>query len=324
MKYNELLNKMLAKASDSVIIIENLLNAGKASQIDIDVMKEKLRELYNATIIVEKEFCSTDNLIETKDETPHPPKQVKKKTVIVTPDDKSASPPDTALKKTGPGAAFGNEEIASPIAPQEENNEDVKKAVFKIEDYFKDVDEEFILPSKLKMQDEAIESFKTITNKPAAKEHQDSDLQSTASEPKAPEVIDATEEINPPEEIPNTEEAETKIELAEPAENEAKEKQDRRLLDFIASQKQEFKLAENLNRKPLANIKSGVGINDVFMFTKELFEGNRQHYIDVVSDLDSFASLEDALQYIHSNLQWDYEKPATKKFMTLLSRRFLN
>jgi len=366
MNYTGLIDKILQDIEDAKTIATSLQKREAPSQLDIDSLREKLRTLYDSTLILEREKTDKPVQESSTEKTEHqneitPPelqvkpehKQAKNK------EEKEPAKADETLFADNIEKASDSEEIASPISPQE-----AKKAVSEIEDYFKDVDDEFVLPSKLKIHNEAIESFKSITKKVEDTEAPSEEKKSikpitkeqTAIKPSEAAVIQETD-LSEERTTEPTIKAETKTEkettsiketpapiqeikaIQEAAENTtekenielpAKEetgqriqKNDNRLLNFISQQKQEFKLADNLNRKPLSNIKSGVGINDVFLYTKELFNGVRQDYIDTVSDLDSLESLDSALEYIHNNFSWDFEKQATKKFMNLLNRRFL-
>lgn len=70
------------------------------------------------------------------------------------------------------------------------------------------------------------------------------------------------------------------------------------------------------------DINRAIGINDRFLFIKELFDGDKDLFGKTISTLNSCSSLDDALMYIHENFRWNSEEPAVKQLVLLLYRRF--
>jgi uncharacterized protein (UPF0333 family) len=85
-------------------------------------------------------------------------------------------------------------------------------------------------------------------------------------------------------------------------------------------------IAAQHSRQPISNIKSTIGINDKFIYLKELFKGNVEEYgaaLDKLNDFDSYAEAEDYFQELKEKYNWD---PDTKSFhglAELLLRRYL-
>jgi hypothetical protein len=83
-------------------------------------------------------------------------------------------------------------------------------------------------------------------------------------------------------------------------------------------------LSSRLQTAPLVTIASGVGLNDRFLYIRELFQGNSDLYGKTVSKLDAAGSLNDALDFIDRNFDWDKENSTVQKFIHLVHRRHGN
>lgn len=87
---------------------------------------------------------------------------------------------------------------------------------------------------------------------------------------------------------------------------------------------------DNKGNKSLANdfqkinsIKDSLTINQKFMFTKALFEGDFEKFSEAVSELDKRKNFDDALLYLESRLsKWDQESEEFHEFMELIEKRF--
>ena len=80
-------------------------------------------------------------------------------------------------------------------------------------------------------------------------------------------------------------------------------------------------LSSKLKTAPLASIVSGIGLNDRFLFLRELFNGESSLYNSTVKQLDAASSLEEALDFISRNFDWDDKNESVKKFLDLVQRR---
>lgn len=73
---------------------------------------------------------------------------------------------------------------------------------------------------------------------------------------------------------------------------------------------------------PVANLQTAIGINDRFLFTRELFEGNKDAFAETVRKLDSMTSIHDAAIYLRENFKWK-KNDTSLKFIELVKRRFV-
>jgi hypothetical protein len=74
---------------------------------------------------------------------------------------------------------------------------------------------------------------------------------------------------------------------------------------------------------PIADLSKGIGLNDKFLFAKELFDGKAQHFEKTIIRINSMKSFEEASQYIKDNFSWKENSSVVKHFITLVRRRFM-
>lgn len=85
-------------------------------------------------------------------------------------------------------------------------------------------------------------------------------------------------------------------------------------------------LVARLQRKPVTDLIAAIGINDKFLFLNELFGGSMEKYNKSIRSLNSFSTLLGAKTYMSElqiEFQWDCESEAYKKLNDLIERRFL-
>lgn len=72
---------------------------------------------------------------------------------------------------------------------------------------------------------------------------------------------------------------------------------------------------------PIVSLQSAIGINDRFLFTRELFEGNAQHYQETMAKLDAMQNLQEAASFLRAHYTWK-KSDTSLKFIELVRRRF--
>jgi flagellar biosynthesis GTPase FlhF len=83
------------------------------------------------------------------------------------------------------------------------------------------------------------------------------------------------------------------------------------------------KLEHKLSRMPVRNIRAAIGINDRFLFTRELFEGNGDAFNGAVNKIDDMKSIKEAVAFLRDNFKWK-KNETSLKFVDLVKRRFIN
>ena len=82
-------------------------------------------------------------------------------------------------------------------------------------------------------------------------------------------------------------------------------------------------MATKLQNKPILDLTKAIGINDKFMFTKELFNGNAELYARTIRALNEFTDINDAFFYIQEHFSWDDKNEAANQLMELVRRKLL-
>lgn len=135
-----------------------------------------------------------------------------------------------------------------------------------------------------------------------------------------------------PAEKPQTEpvwELETNIELPKIETTNTHTTQERHATLGETLQKTKRFLSDDFDEKddvlltPIENLAKGIGLNDKFLFSKELFDGNSQKFNATINAINAMNSLEEAEEYINANFAWVQNNSVAKHFMTLVRRRFL-
>jgi hypothetical protein len=79
---------------------------------------------------------------------------------------------------------------------------------------------------------------------------------------------------------------------------------------------------EMIKTKSVTNLAEAIGINDKFLFIREIFNGDQESYDQALLKLDSAGNLEDAKATILAFAGENKENEAVKLFMSILKRKF--
>jgi hypothetical protein len=82
-------------------------------------------------------------------------------------------------------------------------------------------------------------------------------------------------------------------------------------------------LSSRLQSQPLQDISSAIGINDRFLFIKELFDGNSKKYDETIKVLNTSPNFNDAFNYLNENFNWDMDDPAVQTLLELTRRKHI-
>lgn len=75
--------------------------------------------------------------------------------------------------------------------------------------------------------------------------------------------------------------------------------------------------------KPIDDLRKGIGINDRFFFTRELFNSNAELMNQTLDQLNNMKDLKSAEAFLETNFSWESNNEAVKPFKDLVKRRFL-
>jgi len=81
-------------------------------------------------------------------------------------------------------------------------------------------------------------------------------------------------------------------------------------------------VTEILKTKPLKTISEAIGVNDKFLFIKEIFNGSPESYNQAISRLDDAKNISDARTVIMSYTGNDPENETVKQLLDLVKRKF--
>ncbi len=96
-------------------------------------------------------------------------------------------------------------------------------------------------------------------------------------------------------------------------------------INKVEEKEQKKQTATNVQKPPVSDLKSTIGINDKFLFTNELFKGNMQEYSIAIQQLNTCDTLESAMLYFQSLQQlynWDPKNETQKRLLELVDRRY--
>ncbi|MCF8370115.1 MAG: hypothetical protein K9H64_00745 [Bacteroidales bacterium] len=95
------------------------------------------------------------------------------------------------------------------------------------------------------------------------------------------------------------------------------------LYDLISGNKADKDIVSQFKKQPVTDINKAVSLNDKIWFTKELFNNDGALYKKYVDQLNQSTDLEEGLNIITSNFDWDSESRVVQKFLSIVSRRFI-
>ena len=81
-------------------------------------------------------------------------------------------------------------------------------------------------------------------------------------------------------------------------------------------------ISQRLKTKPISSLKEAIGINDRFLFIREIFNNNKDAYAQAISRLEHAESLCDASAIIMSYTGDGNENEAVKQLLDVVKRKF--
>lgn len=95
-----------------------------------------------------------------------------------------------------------------------------------------------------------------------------------------------------------------------------------RLNEQMGSMRDDDNVSDILKTKPLNNLADAIGVNDKFLFIREIFNGNPESYEQAITRLDNAASYSDAQQVLNSYTGSVKETGVVKQLLDLVKRKF--
>jgi hypothetical protein len=85
--------------------------------------------------------------------------------------------------------------------------------------------------------------------------------------------------------------------------------------------KQGNDISSRSQSKPVSDLRSSIGLNDKFLFIKELFSGRPDKYNQCIDNLNQASSFEEAMAFIEENCSWEEGNEVAEKLLSLVKRR---
>jgi hypothetical protein len=95
-----------------------------------------------------------------------------------------------------------------------------------------------------------------------------------------------------------------------------------RLNERIGVHKEDDDLRELIRSKPINRLSEAIGINDKFLFIRELFNGNSELYNQTISSLDNSGNIDDASTIVMNITGDDTKKKSAQLLLELVKRKF--
>lgn len=197
--------------------------------------------------------------------------------------------------------------------------------------------DEQVLPfEKASEQPVSVESFleedELISALESAIENTNKEVERTMPEPEIVQEIEAVKNI-----IEEEEAQEATIEEEIPSQEELNSDLEESISSVISMHSSESTLSEQINvednslaaqlaKKKIENLTSAIGINEKFLFTNELFDGNTEQFLKEINTLNNQTSLNDAKAHlnnlVHQN-DWNVEEQPFLKLVALVERKYI-
>jgi len=85
-------------------------------------------------------------------------------------------------------------------------------------------------------------------------------------------------------------------------------------------------LKNQLNLKPIESLKTGIGLNEKFLYIRELFGNDHINFANTIAQLNDFTHIQQAENVLNKQFiqtgKWDLQNPHVQTFLQLIYRRF--
>lgn len=152
-----------------------------------------------------------------------------------------------------------------------------------------------------------------MSEEPAEEPVAEPEVEAPIEEPMADVKTEAEEEIEVEEEATNTPAEEA---VAEPQQEQPQPQPTPSHTATIQPQQ------TTLFGAAVEDIRQAISLGDRFLFQRELFAGNGELMQKTLDELNALGSLEEAMDYVADNFEWESDSSAVQLFENVLKRRF--
>lgn len=308
-------------------LAEELLGSSakrEISEIERDIILEKLRKLYSSILALEAEKLSTEEVA-----------VIAPAEVEVVPADEDAA--EEIVEEVAEEKVIAEEPEVEPMVEEEpaESLETIEEEIV--------VESESVVEEEPEVEEELAEVAVLADDPATAAEeamlslYDDDDdeedvivVEQPADEP----IVEPEPEVEEPikEDVEEAKEEvyveaevyeEPMVEKEEPSAptilGEVLVEEQTRLGDTFVGRRTEADVASTA--ATVSSLRQSITLNDKYILMRDLFAGDNEYYNSVISELDSFESLEDAMLYIYDNHHWNPNSEGVLLLMDLLSRK---
>ena len=94
----------------------------------------------------------------------------------------------------------------------------------------------------------------------------------------------------------------------------------------IHSSSPQTSLADHFGQQPIKDLTNEIGLNEKFLFTENLFNGDSSAYSQAIEELNNFSNYDDAIKHFRQELakklKWNLKNIHVKRFIKLVERRY--
>ncbi|MFO8234105.1 MAG: hypothetical protein R6U04_01685 [Bacteroidales bacterium] len=93
--------------------------------------------------------------------------------------------------------------------------------------------------------------------------------------------------------------------------------------ESLAKTQNKNDVSSKMQAKPINDLIKAIGVNDKFLFIRELFDGNKEKYHEALQILNELPSMAEAETYLKESFNFDWDNPVFQKFYDLIKRKFM-
>ncbi len=100
---------------------------------------------------------------------------------------------------------------------------------------------------------------------------------------------------------------------------------DKKLLHDNLHQKVQYKdLSSRVQARPISDISTAIGINERFLFIRELFNNDARKYENAIRVLNDSANFNEAYNYMIREYAWDMDSELVQGLLEIVRRKFIS
>lgn len=301
---------------------KSLAGTNKVLPVEVDLLKGYMAELDKSFEALTKNETITDKtLVNAETEIVEVEEAPEMETTVVV-DEVELQAQETIEEEVVEEPVVEAVEVGyeEPVKETEEQINEVEESEEREEPFQQPVDE------KEQLEDEPIVE-QVLEHEPVLEKEEEQATEPNV-EPEPIELVTKEPEAEPEQEVV---ESKPQQKLYEEDDNESTEDFDRTKAKGAASLNERFSKREGAElgykiKAPLQSLKAMIDLSEKYVYTKELFGGDKDHFESTLKYLDQCKSLSEANAHINEvvkpRFKWDDKIEVEKRFRVLLEQRF--